>query len=402
MRIVMLYTDIESFNFFVDQMDREFRLRGHETFIFDVLHPYEETPHSYARFVEFVSSRVDMAVCFDGMCVREELLIDTWDAWGTVVVDILMDPPFRFHRTLERHSRNYVLFCCDRDHVTYVKRYFAREVSHVAFMPHVGAMPDQDAQVIPYEERKFDILFTGTYYRPQDRLSELFRMCEENVSMKQLYQMTYRNMTDNSELTMEQALLLAMRQGGWTVPEETLKLIFAWAENVDWAIRMYQRERVVSVLAEAGFELYLLGRGWENHSASGYPNVHRIDGRVPYAQTLPYMADAKINLNVMPWFKSGAHDRIFNTLLQHSLSLTDSSSWIEENFTDGRDIALYDLKHLYSLPAIAERLLHHPDEAEAIIQNGYDKVVRNYTWSNCADRILEAFASFTGTGYIST
>lgn len=29
MRIVMLYTDIESFNFFVDQMDREFRLRGH-------------------------------------------------------------------------------------------------------------------------------------------------------------------------------------------------------------------------------------------------------------------------------------------------------------------------------------------------------------------------------------
>lgn len=297
-----------------------------------MLHPYEETPHSYARFVEFASSRVDMAVCFDGMCVREELLIDIWDAWGTVVVDILMDPPFRFHRTLERHSKNYVLFCCDRDHVTYVKRYFAREVSHVAFMPHVGAM----------------------------------------------------------------------RQGGWAVPEETLKLIFAWAENVDWAIRMYQRERVVTVLAEAGFELYLLGRGWENHSASGYPNVHRIDGRVPYAQTLPYMADAKINLNVMPWFKSGAHDRIFNTLLQHSLPLTDSSSWIEENFTDGRDIALYDLKHLYSLPAIAERLLHHPDEAEAIIQNGYDKVVRNYTWSNCADRILEAFVSFTGTGYIST
>lgn len=393
MRIAMFYTDIESFNFFVDQLDREFRLRGHETFIFDLLHPYDETPHSYAHFIEFASSRIDLAVCFDGMCVREEVLIETWDAWETVVVDILMDPPFRFHPTLERHSKNYRLFCCDRDHVEYVKRYFPREVPNVAFMPHAGAAPAKDALVSPYEERKFDILFTATYYRPQDRLGDLLRMCEGNTSMKQLYQMAYQNMIGNTALAAEQAILLAMQQGGWAVQEETLKVIFAWAENLDWAIRMYQREQVVTILAEAGFELYLLGRGWEKHSASGYPNVHRIDDRVPYAQTLSYMADAKINLNVMPWFKSGTHDRIFNTLLQHSLPLTDRSSWIDENFTDGQDIAMYDLKHLDRLPAIAESLLHDPDRAEAIIQNGYEKALKNYTWSNCADRILEAVST---------
>ena len=388
MRIALFYTDIESFNFFMDQLDHEFRLRGHETFIFDLLHPYDETPHSYAHFMEFAAGRIDLAVCFDGMCVREEVLLEIWDTWETVVVDILMDPPFRFHRTLERHSKNYRLFCCDRDHVEYVKRYFPREVPNVAFMPHAGAAPAKDALVLPYEGRKFDILFTATYYRPQDRLGELLRMCEGNTSMKQLYQMAYQNMIGNTALAAEQAILLAMQQGGWAVPEETLKVIFAWAENLDWAIRMYQREQVVTILAEAGFELYLLGRGWENHSASGYSNVHRIDGRVPYAQTLSYMADAKINLNVMPWFKSGTHDRIFNTLLQHSLPLTDRSSWIDENFTDGQDIAMYDLKHLDRLPAIAESLLHDPDKAEAIIQNGYEKVLKNYTWSNCADRIL--------------
>ncbi len=393
MRIALFYTDIESFNFFMDQLDHEFRLRGHETFIFDLLHPYDETPHSYAHFMEFAAGRIDLAVCFDGMCVREEVLIETWDAWETVVVDILMDPPFRFHPTLERHSKNYRLFCCDRDHVEYVKRYFPREVPNVAFMPHAGAAPAKDALVSPYEERKFDILFTATYYRPQDRLGDLLRMCEGNTSMKQLYQMAYQNMIGNTALAAEQAILLAMQQGGWAVQEETLKVIFAWAENLDWAIRMYQREQVVTILAEAGFELYLLGRGWEKHSASGYPNVHRIDDRVPYAQTLSYMADAKINLNVMPWFKSGTHDRIFNTLLQHSLPLTDRSSWIDENFTDGQDIAMYDLKHLDRLPAIAESLLHDPDRAEAIIQNGYEKALKNYTWSNCADRILEAVST---------
>ena len=233
MRIALFYTDIESFNFFMDQLDHEFCLRGHETFIFDLLHPYDETSHSYAHFMEFAAIRIDLAVCFDGMCVREEVLIEIWDAWDTVVVDILMDPPFRFHRTLERHSKNYRLFCCDRDHVEYVKRYFPREVPNVAFMPHAGAAPAKDALVLPYEGRKFDILFTATYYRPQDRLGELLRMCEGNTSMKQLYQMAYQNMIGDTSLTAEQAILLAMQQGGWAVPEleERRSLIYDFVES---------------------------------------------------------------------------------------------------------------------------------------------------------------------------
>ena len=31
MRIALFYTDTESFNFFTDQLENEFKLRGHET-----------------------------------------------------------------------------------------------------------------------------------------------------------------------------------------------------------------------------------------------------------------------------------------------------------------------------------------------------------------------------------
>ena len=41
MRIALFYTDIESFNFFVDQLDHEFRNRGNETCIFDMTDPTE-------------------------------------------------------------------------------------------------------------------------------------------------------------------------------------------------------------------------------------------------------------------------------------------------------------------------------------------------------------------------
>ncbi len=111
-----------------------------------------------------------------------------------------------------------------------------------------------------------------------------------------------------------------------------------------------------------------------------------------------YMADARINLNVMPWFKAGAHDRIFNTLLRRSLPLTDPSSWLAEHFTDGVDLVFYDLDHLERLPDLAGRLLTDPAKAEGIIQKGYEKVSRGLTWSNCAGWLLEAAAPAWGKG----
>lgn len=390
MRIALFYTDTESFNFFTDQLERELKLRNHEIFILDLLNPPADTPHSYMNFVKFASSKIDAAICFDGMCIRDDILIDIWNAWNTIVVDILMDPPLRFHPSLKKHPKNYLLFCCDYDHVDYVKRYFKDEVSHVDFMPHVGAVPKQNAPVIPFEQRKYDILFSATYYSPQSKLAEMEQVLAGNSDMQQFYHQMYHNLIEDSSLTTEQAVFLTLEQAGWSVSAETLRTIFRCSEYVDWAIRMYQRGEVVSVLAESGLNLYLLGRGWENHSSAKYPNVHRIADRVPYAQSLDVMANAKINLNVFPWFKAGTHDRIFNTLLQHSLPLTDSSRWVDAHFTDGEDISLYDLKRLEQLPEIASRLLQNTSRAEYIIQNGCEKVLRELTWSNCADWILAA------------
>lgn len=390
MRIVLFYSDVESFNFFSDVLAEELRKRGHETFILNLLNPPADDPHSYVMFSQFASQKVDAAICFDGLGVRHDLLIGIWNAYQTKVVDIFMDPPLRFHTVLEKHPGNYFLFCCDRDHVDYVKKYFGQMVPNVEFMPHVGVIPDQAVPVIPYKEKTYDVLFSGTYYSPEDRLAGIEEMVEKGTVVYDFYQVLYRCLVENSNLNIEEATLLTIERMRLSVDQETLKNLLRCAEPVDWAIRMYQRERVVQVLAESGVELHLLGRGWENHSSAKYPNVHRIDDRIPYADTLAYMADARINLNVFPWFKSGTHDRIFNTLLQHSLPLTDSSRWVDENFTDGEDIALYDLEHLERLPEIVSSLLRDTERAEKMIQKGYEKVVRHFTWENCTDWILAA------------
>lgn len=393
MRIVLFYSLTESLCYFSDRLAEEFQKRGHETFILDLPASSADNPHSFQHFTEFISQKVDMVICFDGIGTREEKYINIWDKHQAIVVDILLDPPLRFHATLEKHPQNYLLFCCDRDHVDYVKRYFNETVPFVEFMPHVGVMPKKDMPVIPYRQKQYDILFSGTYYRPEDMFAKIEKFFEKGTPIYQFYQFMFRLLIEDSSLTTEQAVLQTIRQAGFDAGSEELKTLLNFSESVDWAIRMYYRGRVVETLADAGFELHLLGRGWENHSTASYPNVHRIDDRIPYEKTLYYMADAKINLNVFPWFKSGTHDRIFNTLLQHSLPLTDTSKWVTEHFTDGEDIALYDLKHLEQLPEIVGSLLWDSGRAEAMIEKGYEKVAQHLTWSNCADWILDAAAS---------
>ncbi len=389
-RIALFYADTESFNFFADQLTEELRHRGHEVCILDMLDSSEDGPYSPRRFNQFLEKGLDAVICFDGFGTREEEFMKVWDAHQATVLNILMDPPFRFHPSLESHAQKYRLFCCDLEHVEYVKKYFAKEVPHVSFMPHVGVLPKEGAKVVPYQERKYDLLFSGTYYRPESMLDNVRELFPGDEDMYHFYRLVYENLKAETDLTIEQAVLGTLDQLGLKFERERLKGVLNCSVYVDWAIRMYVREQVVTVLAEAGFELYLLGRGWENHPSSELPNVHRIDDRIPYGDTLAYMADAKINLNVMPWFKAGTHDRIFNTLLQHSVPLTDSSLWLDQNFTDGVDIALYDLKHLERLPDIVRRLLTDTELAERIIQNGYEKVAANLTWSHCTDWLLEA------------
>lgn len=388
-RIVLFYSNTESFNFFTDQLVNELQKRGHALFILDLIEPQKEGPHSAEGLSQFASKGVDAVICFDGLGCREDVFIRNWNGLRAVVLNILMDPPFRFHPSIEKHPENYHLFCCDYEHVAYVKKYFPEMSPFVSFMPHVGAVPAKDLPVIPYAERKYDILFSGSYHYPQGKLMDTKNLLGGDERKYHFYEMMFDYLINDTSLTIEQAALKTLEKLNLSVSEFELKTILNYSVHLDWAVRMYERGKVVSVLAESGLDIYLLGRGWENHPSVSCPNVHHITGWVPYEETLNYMANAKINLNVMPWFKEGTHDRIFNTLLQHSLPLTDPSTWITDNFTDGEDIALYDLKYLENLPEIARSLLNDTKRAEAMIEKGYEKVLHQFTWSHCADWILE-------------
>lgn len=388
MRIVLFYSGIESFNYFTNQIAQELNKRGIDTFILNLSDYSGGGEHSLNALTRFISSGVDMAIAFDGLGIKEELFIELWDSMNTLAVNILMDHPLRFHPTMQRHPKNYVQFCCDRNHVKYVKKYFGGEVLYVEFMPHAGTYTGEP-DIAGYKDRPYDVLFSGTYYEPKGYLEQIRSQFPQNQVLQEFYFGLSDYMIENPQITTEQAVLDMRERMQLDVNEEMVKVLLSCAEPIDWMARMYYRGQIITALAREGFEVWLLGRGWENHIEASRKNVHIINDRVPFAQTLPVMAKAKINLNVMPWFKDGTHDRIFNVLLQGSLPVTDTSVWLMENFADEKDIVFYDLRKPDQLVKKVEKYLNHPLEAEAVIRAGFEKVSKRFVWKNCIDRILQ-------------
>ncbi len=66
-----------------------------------------------------------------------------------------------------------------------------------------------------------------------------------------------------------------------------------------------------------------------------------INGRLQDSYgCLKAISQAKISLNVMPWFKEGAHDRVFNSMLNGAVCFTDWSLYFEENMKVGGSLYL--------------------------------------------------------------
>ncbi len=392
MRFILFYEATESFNYFTDEIAKELNRRGHDTFILDLLHP--RTPgHSMEEFMRFCGQRADAIICFNRVGIHNENYIDLWNTMDTCALHILMDHPLWMHPSMEHHPRKYIQFCPDEEHVAYVKRYFPN-VEHVEFLAHAGTPDDQP--VIPYADKKYDILFSASYFTPEDRLSQLEQIYPRDSFLYAVCVEIGEDQIAHTQKPLIRSVLDILAAHNMPLSDSGVKTIMRSLTSVNWMVRMYYRGKAVEALVNAGLPVHIIGKGWHSHPCAGAPNLHILADRIDLADTFAYMRDARINLNVMPWFKEGTHDRIFNTMLRHSICLTDSSTWIDSHYTDGEDIALYDLNALDKLPDIASYWLEHPAEAEGLIARAYTKTAAHYTWANCVDSLLEAMARCYG------
>ena len=378
-RIIMFKGDIETTAYFSMQMEKTFLELGYETFFYD----YQNQKKSVKELLLFLKKGITVMITFNyhGLCGDSEIIYDKeqggyiWDAFDVPCINIVVDHPFYYHRFFGNLPKRYIHVSIDKNHEKYMEEYFP-DIERGPFLPLAGTSLTPSGDYKPICERSMDIVFTGNYVPPKNFCVYIERAGEEYT---QFYMGILEELKENPSKLLED---VAREHIYKEIPDATHDEVRETLGNMiflDMYIRFYFRGEAVRMLAEAGLPVHVFGNGWEDLECGRKENII-IGGSLDSLGCLEKIADGKISLNVMPWFKAGSHDRIFNSMLNGAVCLTDSSDYLDEYLKHGENSSIYDLKHLENLPALAEELLKNQEKMQTIADAGFQMAEKYHTW----------------------
>lgn len=337
--------------YFVDEFAKSFTKAGCDVTIAEI-----------SDFMKYSGETFDAVIDFNSILPSKK------DSDGVRFPDLInapfynyiLDHPLYHHDIISLPLKDSNLICLDNNHADYLRKYYPH-LKKVIMLPLAAA---RQTSITPFEQRQYDLIFTGTYTSP-DKVINVVREMGDDYSHKFTH---YCNkLIAEPEQTLENILLASLKNSN---PDEAL---FAAAMRslfpVDMFVTCYFREKVIETLLSFGVNVDVWGHNWQNSPFIGNPHfVHH--GELNFAHTFEVMSNSKFVLNINPWFKAGAHDRIFSAMLNGAASLTDKSSYIEDNFTNKKDIALYSLDDLGQCPDTFINLMNSPDKAAQIADEG--------------------------------
>jgi len=389
-KIVLMTGGTETLDFFSRQLASAFQSMGFQTFLFDQACE-EESTEALFHFAGFSDSTLitfnfeginDAAALYDGF---GRLF---WDVRDIPCINIAVDHPFYYPELWNLPKERLYAVSIDKGHRRYLDKYYP-EINNSLFLPLAGTSLTPDGNYKPLAKRKYDVVFTGNFAPKETFLCHMNRLGKEYAAF---YQQILTELITNPDLpddiVMEQHLLREFPDASVEELRQTMgNMIF-----IDAYIRFYFREKVVQALVDNGIHVHCVGHGWDKLSCR-HPKNLTHEKNTDSFHCLERMADARISLNVMPWFKEGAHDRVFNAMANGSICVTDHSKYLDGILTDGENIIFYDLKNLDALPMQIESLLKNPAKTEAISANGYHLTMKGHTWYARAKTLLEELLS---------
>jgi len=380
-KLILAKGGTETLDFFSLQMAKEFQKLNYEIFFLDLNHIEESTASLYSSIGK--SEAIFLCFNFTGLR-RYPALFDVWgnyfwDAKDVACVNILVDHPYFYFELFPLSPTNFHVINIDRYHERYMHRFYP-QIPTGPFMPSAGTSLYPSGDFPLFENRTLPIVFTGNYTPPSTFDSYFQRLGKE-------YEMFFHNILDDLLANPNQPDdIVIERHIREEIPESSdydMHIAISNMIFIDSYIRFYFRGKVVQTILDADFPVHCVGAGWDllPHSPSSRLTM---ESYCLSQQCLERQSNAWISLNVMPWFKSGAHDRIFNAMANGSLCLTDHSEYLDEIMQDQQQVLFYDLNHLSDIPTKIKGILSHPSHAEEIQQNAFSYTMKYHTWAHRA------------------
>ena len=380
-RIVLMTGGVETLTYFSKELGQAFVENGYKVFYYDL----KEREVCFSRLKRFLKPGETVLVTFNYIGLSgEELLYRPqygyiWEQFQIPVYNIVVDHPLYYHNHLSNPIKQYHYIGIDRRHIQYVENYYPR-VEICGFLPLAGMeLPEH-----PKTGREIPVLFTGNYQIPDTFRPYIERIDEEYT---RFYDRIIDEILANPEQTLEESAKKFCIQEMGEISDGDFAEVLEHMNFIDLYVRNIRRGNVIRTLVEAGIPVEAVGNGWENLECK-HSQLLKIHPQADTKTCLELMQQAQISLNVMPEFKDGAHDRVFSSILNGAVAVSDRSGYLQEILPEGKGICYYNMKQLEELPALVEELLKHPDRRREIIENGRETVRREHTWRKRAEQLI--------------
>lgn len=297
-----------------------------------------------------------------------------YDLLPSPFVAVLVDHPF--YHVSRLTMRNRVVTCFDRSHLRFLQTRLGD--GRCGFLPHGGCSAmdvDDDG------DRPMDILYAASYIDHEDFARQITRF---RPPVRHVLERGVKILLNSHALPIEDALSLALDEAGLGADDERFDDFVKFLPVLDGVNRGVKRSGVLDVLDRAGIVVDVFGQGWPKDRFQN----HRIHPPVPFKETLRLMRQAKLVLNTA-WVPDGSHERVFSTMLNGAVCVSDQNPYLSETFEAGEEIAFYDWGGVHDLPETVTAFLADPKRRRDVVAAGKIKAENAHRWFHRAATLLE-------------
>ncbi|MCR5665502.1 MAG: glycosyltransferase [Eubacterium sp.] len=379
--IILIEGFYDTLDTFSEQLKQCFTAQGYSCFV------YRDGVTLLDALREVLQTDDAAVVTFNnlGYSIENDPGENIWEFYQTPYLNILMDHPFRYRSILHKMPSTTIIATTDEYHANYVRRFFP-DISQVFFLPHGGIESPQPK--MPLHERPIEVLYAGSLsrFQAESMIPEFDKMPE--IDFEDVSSVILNNLVSAPSTTLEDALESYFQKQGLDYDDETLSMRISQLRFLELYATSFFREQAVRRIADAGHTVTVYGSGWDRCEWADHPHLD-YRGTCSQREILDHMAHSKLVLNTNSWFKAGAHDRIFNGMLEGACVLTDTSSYLNEQFTHERELCFFELEEIGSLGTYADRLLSDSAKMQQIADRGYQAALAAHTWMHRSHIIKE-------------
>lgn len=286
-------------------------------------------------------------------------------------------------------KENVWIGCVDRRHMAFLKKYYG--IRNTFFAPHFGwkakkLLAEPNAS---YQNRKYGLFFPASNVRWEEDVA--CRYPGLTGALRTIAEETIRLLLEHTEIPLEEAMEAVLTRYGETeVLELSRECLEAAGEYIDFYVRIYARNKVIRALLNAGITVTVCGRNWSEFPENETERAHLqiLGEELPYEEAIEVMADSKVVLNVMPWFKDGSHERIAMGSMNGAVCVTDASEYVSEVWGK-TGVVYYDWRKPDELIEKLRALSEDKTEAERIAAEGQRIAEENVSIDNFAEEIIK-------------